>query len=203
MVSGGVFFESSFGLSYHTGLIVVSLVVIAYTLFGGFLAVSYTDAVQGLIMFFALLLVPIVAIFITGGIPETKSTIMYVNPDAFNFLEGVSVLVIISGLAWGLGYFGQPHIIVRFMAITSVKETKNARRIGISWMLLSLIGASATALIGIAYFAKNPDQTLVDPETVFIDLGQIIFHPFVDGIVLAAVLASVLRTISSHIIVTY
>ena len=202
MVAGGKFFQSSFNLEYHTGVIIVGAVVIAYTLFGGFLAVSYTDAVQGLIMFFALLLVPLVAIFLTGGIPETTSTILEVNPDAFNFLEGVSIFVIISGLAWGLGYFGQPHIIVRFMAIKSVKETKNARRIGIGWMLLSLIGASATALIGIAYFAKNPDQTLVDPETVFIDLGQIIFHPFIAGIVLAAVLAAVMSTISSQLIVT-
>src|SRR5690625_1365841 len=105
MVAGGKFFQSSFGLEYHTGVLIVGAVVIAYTLFGGFLAVSYTDAVQGLIMFFALLLVPLVAIFLTGGIPETTSTILEVNPDAFNFLEGVSIFVIISGLAWGLGYF--------------------------------------------------------------------------------------------------
>lgn len=202
MVAGGKFFQSSFGLDYHTGVLIVAAVVIAYTLFGGFLAVSYTDAVQGLVMFFALLLVPIVAIFLTGGIPETTSTILEVNSDAFNLFQGVSIFVIISGLAWGLGYFGQPHIIVRFMAISSVKETKKARRIGISWMILSLVGASATALIGIAYFAKNPDKVLVDPETVFIDLGQIIFHPFVAGIILAAVLAAVMSTISSQLIVT-
>lgn len=202
MVAGGKFFQSSFNLDYHTGVLIVAAVVIAYTLFGGFLAVSYTDAVQGLIMFLALLLVPIVAIFVTGGIPETKATILEVNPDTFSFFKGISGFVIISGLAWGFGYFGQPHIIVRFMAISSVSETKKARRIGIGWMILSLVGASATALIGIAYFAKNPDQTLVDPETVFIDMGQIIFHPFVAGIILAAVLAAVMSTISSQLIVT-
>src|SRR5699024_1276013 len=197
IVAGGKFFQSSFGLSYHTGVIIVAVVVIAYTLFGGFLAVSYTDAVQGFIMFFALLIVPIVAVFFTGGIPETKSTILEVNPDTLSLVKGVSIFTIISGIAWGLGYFGQPHIIVRFMAISSVKETTKARRIGISWMILCLIGTSLTALNGIAYFAKFPEHTLVDPETVFIDLGQIIFHPFFAGIVLAAVLAAVMSTVAS------
>ena len=202
MVAGGKFFQSSFNLEYHTGVIIVALVVIAYTLFGGFLAVSYTDAVQGMIMFFALLLVPIVAIFFTGGIPDTTDQILEVNPDTFSLFKGVSFFTIISGLAWGLGYFGQPHIIVRFMAISSVKETRKARRIGIGWMILCLVGTSATALVGIAYFAMFPEHTLVDPETVFIDLGQIVFHPFIAGIILAAVLAAVMSTISSQLIVT-
>src|SRR5699024_2540599 len=104
----------------------------------------------------------------------------------------------ISGIAWGLGYFGQPHIIVRFMAISSAKETTKARRIGIGWMILCLIGTTFTALIGIAFFVKFPQYELVDPETVFIDLGQILFHPFIAGIVLAAVMS----TISSQLIVT-
>src|SRR5690625_6742464 len=111
MVSGGVFFESSFGLSYHTGLIVVSLVVISYTLFGGFLAVSYTDFVQGLIMFLALLLVPIFGIFLTGGIQETAQTVLEINPNHLSLIKGASFLGILSAVAWGLGYFGQPHII--------------------------------------------------------------------------------------------
>src|SRR5699024_3057982 len=120
-------------------------------------------------------------LFATGGISETTTSIMDVNPHTFDMFSGVSFFVIISGLAWGFGYFGQPHIIVRFMAITSVKETTKARRIGIGWMIISLLGASATALVGIAYFTQNPNQVLVDPETVFIDLGQILFHPFLAG----------------------
>jgi len=202
IVAGGKFFQSSFNLDYHVGVLIVGAVVIAYTLFGGFLAVSYTDAVQGFIMFFALLLVPIGGLILTGSIQDTTTAILEVNPDAFNVFKDVSGFVVISGLAWGLGYFGQPHIIVRFMAISSVKETTRARRIGISWMILSLLGASATALVGVAYFHKNPDQLLIDPETVFIDLGQIIFHPFVAGIILAAVLAAIMSTISSQLIVT-
>jgi len=202
MVAGGVFFESSFGMNYHTGLLVVSVVVIAYTLFGGFLAVSYTDFVQGLIMFLALILVPLFGFFLTGGFSGTVESIRTVNPDTLSLIKGVTTAGIISSLAWGLGYFGQPHIIVRFMAIKTVKETKQARRIGIGWMVLSLAGAIATALVGIAYYEQNPGVKLSNPEAVFIALGQIIFHPFIAGILLAAVLAAVMSTISSQLIVT-
>ena len=160
MVSGGVFFESSFGVSYHTGLFIVGGVTVAYTLFGGFLAVSYTDFLQGLMMLIALLLVPAIAIFYTGGPAETFETIRAIDPTLLDFFKGTTFVGIVSALAWGLGYFGQPHIIVRFMAITTIKETKSARRIGMGWMIFSLLGTIATALIGIAFFAKNPEYTL-------------------------------------------
>ncbi|WP_075619345.1 sodium/proline symporter PutP [Paenisporosarcina indica] len=202
MVAGGVFFDESFGLDYHTGLVIVSAVVVAYTLFGGFLAVSYTDVVQGLIMFLALILVPIIGLFAVGGLDGAAESIRAVDPSRLSFVEGASVLGVLSAVAWGLGYFGQPHIIVRFMAISSVKETKQARRIGIGWMALSLIGAIATGLIGIAYYQQNVGDSLSDPEAVFIALGQVIFHPFIAGIMLAAVLAAVMSTISSQLIVT-
>ncbi|OCA82839.1 sodium/proline symporter PutP [Pseudobacillus wudalianchiensis] len=201
MVAGGKFFLSSFGLDYHAGLLIVSAVVIFYTLFGGFLAVSYTDVVQGLIMFLSLILVPIFGLFLTGGFSETATSIREVDPQLLNFVSGASFLGILSAVAWGLGYFGQPHIIVRFMAISSVKEVKSARRIGIGWMFLSLFGAVATALVGIAYYQQH-NATLHDAETIFITLGQIIFHPFIAGIMLAAVLAAVMSTISSQLIVT-
>lgn len=202
MVAGGVFFESSFGLDYHSGLLLVSAVVIAYTLFGGFLAVSYTDFVQGLVMFLALILVPVIGIFMVGGLDGAAESIRSIDTSRLSMVEGASLLGVLSAVAWGLGYFGQPHIIVRFMAINSVKETKQARRIGIGWMALSLLGAIATGLIGIAYFQQNPGVSLSDPEAIFIELGQIIFHPFIAGIMLAAVLAAVMSTISSQLIVT-
>lgn len=202
MVSGGKFFESSFGYDYHTGLLVVSAVVVAYTLFGGFLAVSYTDFLQGLIMVIALIAVPAFGIFLTGGIGDTIDSIKAVNSEHLSLLPATATAAgIISSVAWGLGYFGQPHIIVRFMAISSVKETKSARRIGIGWMIFSLGGAILTALVGVAYFQQQ-GLTLNDKETVFIVLGQIIFHPFIAGIILAAILAAVMSTISSQLIVT-
>ncbi len=202
MVSGGVFFESPFGISYHTGLLIVAGVTVAYTLFGGFLAVSYTDFLQGLIMLIALLLVPAIAIFHTGGPVETLDTIRSIDPTLLDFFKGTTVVGIISALAWGLGYFGQPHIIVRFMAIKTVKETKSARRIGMGWMIFSLLGTVSTALIGIAFFKKFPQYTLDNPEAVFLTLGQIIFHPLIAGFLLAAVLAAIMSTVSSQLIVT-
>lgn len=202
MVAGGVFFESSFGLSYQAGMLVISAVVVAYTLFGGFLAVSYTDFVQGLMMFLALILVPVVGVFITGGPVETINSIREVDPQLLSLFAGGTVLGIISAAAWGLGYFGQPHIIVRFMAIRSVAETKQGRRIGIGWMLIAVCGAVATALVGLAYFQQNADQTLEDPEAVFLIMSQILFHPFIAGLVLAAVLAAIMSTISSQLLVT-
>ncbi|MHC0038322.1 sodium/proline symporter PutP [Pseudoneobacillus sp. C159] len=201
MVAGAVFFESSFHFNYHTGLLLLSTVVIAYTLFGGFLAVSYTDFIQGLMMLLALLAVPIIGFFKTGGPTETFETIRMIDPTLLDFFKGTTVIGIISALAWGLGYFGQPHIIVRFMAITSVKETKSARRIGMGWMIFSLVGTIFTAFVGLAYF-KQQNLTLKNPEAVFIELGQIFFHPLVAGFILAAVLAAIMSTISSQLIVT-
>jgi sodium/proline symporter len=202
MVSGGVFFESSFGIDYKVGLFIVGGVTIAYTLFGGFLAVSYTDFLQGLMMLIALLLVPIIGIFFTGGPAETFDTIRAVDPTLLDFLKGTTFVGIVSALAWGLGYFGQPHIIVRFMAINSIKETKSARRIGMGWMIFSLLGTIFTALIGIAFFEQNPQYVLENPETVFLTLGQILFHPLIAGFLLAAILAAIMSTISSQLIVT-
>ncbi|WP_028660996.1 sodium/proline symporter PutP [Nocardioides insulae] len=202
VVAGGVFFESSFDASYHTGMIVVTAVVVAYTLFGGFLAVSYTDFVQGTIMVLALVMVPVVGVFVTGGFAETADSIRAVDPDRLSMVAGVTGLGVISSLAWGLGYFGQPHIIVRFMALRTPQEAKQARRIGIGWMLISLFGAIGTALVGIAYFQQNPEETLDDPEAIFLAMGQILFHPLVAGIMLAAVLAAIMSTISSQLLVT-
>jgi sodium/proline symporter len=200
-VSGGVLFQNTFNMDYHLGLWIVAIVVIAYTLFGGFLAVSWTDFVQGLIMFIALILVPLVTIFHVGGIGPAFREIHAIDPALLDIFKGTSLIGIISLFAWGLGYFGQPHIIVRFMAISSVKEIKKARRIGMGWMIFSLLGAMLTGLFGIAYYS-NEGLTLADPETVFIELGKILFHPLITGFLLAAILAAIMSTISSQLLVT-
>ena len=201
MVSGGVLFESAFDLDYKLGLFITGGVVVAYTLFGGFLAVSLTDFVQGIIMFLALVLVPIVAFTDVGGIQPTFDIIREIDPTLLDFFKGTTVIGIISLLAWGLGYFGQPHIIVRFMAITSVKELKPARRIGMSWMIISIIGAMFVGLVGIAYVNQR-GVTLEDPETVFIMFSNALFHPFITGFLLSAILAAIMSTISSQLLVT-
>ena len=201
IVAGGKLFESSFGLHYEVGLYVTAGVVVAYTLFGGFLAVSLTDFIQGCIMFVALVLVPIVTINEVGGVSEIHASINTINPSLLDIFSGVSLIGIISAMAWGLGYFGQPHIIVRFMAIRSVKDMPTARRIGMSWMIISIIGAMATGFAGIAYASKT-DLRLDDAETIFIVLSQILFSPLISGFLLAAILAAIMSTISSQLLVT-
>ena len=213
MVAGGVFFESSFGSSYVAGMLLVAGVTLVYTLFGGFLGASLTDVAQGLLMLAALILVPVVTIFAMGGFGDVFSSIeaadvahnaTVTDPgDELNrtsLLFGGSLLGIISAAAWGLGYFGQPHIIVRFMALRSAADAKAGRRIGISWMVLVAGGAIFTGLIGVGYFHEAAEE-LANPETVFLRLSQIMFHPIVAGFVLAAVLAAIMSTVSSQLIV--
>lgn len=200
-VSGGVLFETTFQIDYRLGLWIIAVVVVAYTLFGGFMAVSLTDFVQGIIMVVALVLVPLVTIMEVGGIGSTVGEIRSIDPTMFNVLKGTSFLGIISLLAWGLGYFGQPHIIVRFMAISSTKEIRKARRIGMGWMIFSIVGAMLTGFVGAAYISKQ-GMKLSDPETIFIELSKILFHPIITGFLLSALLAAVMSTISSQLLVT-
>ena len=204
MVSGGLFFKSSFGQEYHTGMLLLAGITVFYTLFGGFMGASYTDMVQGLLMLAALIAVPVITIIDLGGVGPVVESISQVRPDALSIFAGTTFAGIISSLAWGLGYFGQPHIIVRFMAMRTPADAKSGRRIGISWMVLTVFGALSGAFMGIAYFARHPEASLTNPETaesVFLDLSQILFHPFIAGLILAAVLAAIMSTLSSQLIV--
>lgn len=206
MVAAGKFVESTFGQPYLVGMLAVSAIVVVYTLFGGFLGATYTDVVQGTLMLIALLVVPVVALVAVGGLDQVIDGIRAVESQdgqpRLSLAAGGTLIGGISAAAWGLGYFGQPHIIVRFMAIRSAREVKVARRIGISWMILGLLGASAAALVGIAYFNLNPNEFVSnDPEQVFLVLASEMFHPFFAGLVLAAVLAAIMSTLSSQLIV--
>lgn len=201
VVAGGKLFEASFGLSYEIGLFLTAGVVVAYTLFGGFLAVSLTDFVQGCIMFIALIMVPIVAFSILGGASEISAAVTEVDGSLLSWTTGVTALGLISSMSWGLGYFGQPHIIVRFMAIRTLADIKTARRIGMSWMLVTVIGSVSTGIVGLAYIVSTK-ATLDDPETIFIFLSQILFHPLIGGFLLAAILAAIMSTISSQLLVS-
>ncbi len=205
MVAGGKFFESSFGSSYLLGMGLVTVVTLTYTMFGGFLGASLTDVVQGLMLVIAVIIVPVFAIVAVGGVGEATALITSLHPDHFDIFGGTgltsaTILGIASGLAWGLGYFGQPHIIVRFMALRTPADAKAGRRIGISWQIVSLAGAVLAGLIGIAYVAKY-DIDLADPETVLLMMSQTLLHPIIAGLVLAAVLAAIMSTFSSQLIV--
>jgi len=205
VVSGGKLFEASFGLDYQLGLFLTAGVVVAYTLFGGFLAVSLTDFVQGCIMFIALVLVPIVTMMQLGGPTETVTAVATAFPERLQFFPeawtGMAIVGIISTMSWGLGYFGQPHIIVRFMAVRSLKDVPTMRRIGMGWMLTTVIGAVATGTAGLAYATAN-NLDVADSETIFIILSQVLFHPYIAGFLLAAILAAIMSTISSQLLVS-
>ena len=209
MVAGGKLFESAFGFDYFTGLVLTSLVVVLYTFLGGFLAVSLTDFVQGTIMVLALVVVPAVAIFEIGGVGETFDLIESKGPQYLDLFSGTTTIGIVSLLAWGLGYFGQPHILVRFMAIDSVSDLPKARRIGITWMIFTVGGALLVGLVGIAYLLKFDHTTMAifdasktESETIFIYFSRVLFHPLVAGFLLSAILAAVMSTISSQLLVT-
>lgn len=205
LVGGARLFETSFNLSYTQALLIGAIVIISYTFLGGFLAVSWTDFLQGILMFLALIVVPFVAISEMGGWTETVNAVGNVDPAHLDVFAGVGLMSIISLMAWGLGYFGQPHIITRFMAIRSSKEVPKAQFIGITWMVLTLFGAIFTGFVGIAYFAgQGPGAPIAAgaEETVFILFTQLLFHPWVAGFLLAAILAAIMSTIDSQLLVS-
>lgn len=209
MVSGGRLFESAFGMDYTIGLWVTSLVVVFYTFIGGFMAVSLTDAVQGTIMVIALLIIPIVILTQLGGVGETLDTIYEKNSNYMDMLRGTTTISIVSLLAWGLGYFGQPHILVRFMAIDNVRDLIKARRVGMTWMICTVSGALLVGFFGIAYLQRFDTATMHQfdasqelSETIFIYLSKTLFHPFIGGFLQSAILAAVMSTISSQLLVT-
>ncbi|MCH8531654.1 MAG: sodium/proline symporter PutP [Saccharospirillum sp.] len=201
LVAGGKLFETVFGWDYTLAVTIGTLAVVSYTLFGGFLAVSWTDLVQGLLMAAALVIVPLFALTIVGQSPN--AVLADANPNLLNmFTDGTGAALgwvgIVSLLAWGLGYFGQPHILARFKAIKDRAEVKTARRIAVTWTLIGLLGAFLVGVAGIGYF----DEPLADAETVFISLVQVLFNPFVAGILLAAILAAIMSTADSQLLVS-
>ncbi|WP_180065498.1 MULTISPECIES: sodium/proline symporter PutP [unclassified Acinetobacter] len=205
MVAGARLFESLFGWNYTTALWIGAIATISYVCIGGFLAISWTDTFQAGLMIFALLITPIIAYLALGDNSQNLAAVLETaRPQASNLFEGLSTVAILSSMAWGLGYFGQPHILVRFMAADSVKSIPNARRIGMTWMILCLGGAVAVGYIGIAYFQVHPELASVvnaNPETVFMELTKILFNPWIAGIILAAILAAVMSTLSCQLLV--
>ncbi|EHO4166763.1 sodium/proline symporter PutP [Campylobacter coli] len=201
LVGGAKLFEATFGIRYEYALTTGTLIIVAYTFLGGYKAVCWTDMLQGLLMMGALIVVPAVMLYHLGGFGEAMTVIEEIKPNALSMGEGIGALSIISSLAWGLGYFGQPHILVRFMSIRSTKDIPTATFVGISWMVISLIGACFIGLLGIAYVHKF-ELTLQDPEKIFIVMSQLLFNPWIAGILLSAILAAIMSTASSQLLVS-
>lgn len=198
LVGGAVLFKSTFGIDYQTALWIGALVIISYTFLGGFLAVCWTDFFQGTLMLVALVIVPVTIINMTGGPSETFSKIFARGHEYTDAMAGLSGLGVASLMAWGLGYFGQPHILARFMAIRSRGEIPKARLVAITWMVLCLYGAIFIGLSGIAFFS----EPLQNPETVFIMQVQVVFPSVIEGILLAAILAAIMSTVDSQLLVS-
>jgi sodium/proline symporter len=204
IVAGARLFEAVFNVPYAQALWWGAAATILYTLVGGFLAVSWTDTVQASLMIFALILTPVVVIIAGGGPAGSLAVIKMANPANVDFFKGTTLISIISLMAWGLGYFGQPHILARFMAADSIKSIPAARRIGMTWMVLCLFGAMAVGFFGIGYFAEHSEHAALvkaNPERVFIILAELLFNPWIAGVLLSAILAAIMSTLSCQLLV--
>lgn len=203
-VAGAKLFQSIFGLPYSYALWVGTSATILYVFIGGFLAISWTDTLQASLMFIALVVVPSMVVFGNGGVTININHIYNMNHNYLNMQNHLHIVTIISLLAWGLGYFGQPHILVRFMAASSVKTIPNARRIGMTWMTLCLSGAVAVGFFGIAFYSNHPElsaHVIANPETVFMELAKDLLNPWLSGVFLAAVLAAIMSSLSCQLLV--
>lgn len=204
IVAGARLFESTFGMSYATSLWAGAAATIAYTFIGGYLAASWTYTVQATLMIFALILTPVMVILALDGIDTSLLVIAAKNSANLDMFKGLDVIAIISLLGWGLGYFGQPHILARFMAADSHHTIRSARRISITWMILCLAGAVSVGFFGIAYFSNYPEQAgnvTNNAERVFIELSMLLLNPWIAGVLLSAILAAVMSTLSCQLLV--
>ena len=216
LAAGGQLFQSIFGVDYKIALTIGAMVILVYTFLGGFFAVCVTDFIQGMLMLVALLAVPIVALFIMGQEGVTiasglaANTLPSTTDDFVNIMKykdgSNNFINIISGLGWGLGYFGMPHILVRFMAVKSDKELNKSKSVAIVWVALSLFFACFIGVLGRAYLA--PDVLVAGgSEQVFIEMIKKLFMedikvPFIAGLFLCGILAAIMSTADSQLLVS-
>lgn len=194
-------FNSVFGLNYHAGLAIGLVVILCYTITGGYTAVCTTDFLQGSLIFIAFIVSTLVVVFSIGGVGDAANVFKNFQELAGTELKAFDGMGIISALAWGLGYFGMPHIIVRFMGIRSNSEVGKARRIGIIWMIISYIGAILIGTLGTVYLKKfGITLDSVSAETVFSETMKNMYPAFIAGIFLCAILAASMSTADSQLL---
>ena len=201
LVAGGKLFESVLNVNYFTAVTIGLVAIVGYTMFGGYLAVTWTDVIQASLMICALLALPILALSDLGS-AEMLSRVEAKNPELLNLFtkasgEPLGLLAIASLLGWGLGYFGQPHCLARFMAINSADNVGSARNIAVSWTGLTLLGSLFIGFVGIGYL---PDLQ-GDSEKIFIELIYLLTHPAIAGVLLASILAAIMSTADSQLLV--
>ena len=194
-------FNSVFGLNYHAGLAIGLVVILCYTITGGYTAVCTTDFLQGSLIFIAFIISTLVVVFSIGGVGDSINVFKNFQELAGTELKAFDGMGIISALAWGLGYFGMPHIIVRFMGIRSNSEVGKARRIGIIWMIISYIGAILIGTLGTVYLKKfGITLNSESAETVFSETMKNMYPAFIAGIFLCAILAASMSTADSQLL---
>jgi sodium/proline symporter len=196
-VAAGYLVQALFGLAYIHALLVGSLIIIAYVCIGGFVAVSWIDFFQGTLMLVALIIVPLVAMHHLGSVQSMLNALAVKGQNYFDAFHGISLIGIISLLAWGLGYFGQPQIIVRFMAARHKNDIPVAQLICMGWMILALYFAVFTGLSGQAFFINHPLQ---HPEMALIELAKQLLNPWVAGLIVAGVLSSAMSATSAQLL---
>ena len=198
--AGGKLFSSVFGIDYKAGMVIGALIVLSYTALGGFTAVCWTDTIMGFMMFFALIAVPLMAIGEMGGLAEVSMRLGELTTETlgmFPMKDGtIDGFLLASALGWGLGYFGQPHILARFMAISSPDEIKKSRIIAMVWVIITLTAAVVIGVIGRAFMPG-----LADGETIYMEMINAMFNDVVGGILLTAILAAIMSTASSQLLV--
>jgi len=201
LVAAGKLFESLLGMSYKSAVILGCIVILAYVFMGGYLAVCWTDLVQGLLMFFAVIIVPIAAIV---NNPNVNFSAAIAAKNITCFPGGVSVaglIGILSAAAWGLGYFGQPHILTRFMSVKSFRQIPRATTIAMLWVVISLSAAVMIAFVGIGIWNGPAAITSgKEAEKIFIFMVQRFCNPWLGGVLLAAILAAIMSTIDSQLL---
>ncbi|HOP29852.1 MAG TPA: sodium/proline symporter PutP [Spirochaetota bacterium] len=204
-IAGGKLFNTVFGIQYEYAILIGGGVLVFYTFLGGFFAVSWSDMIQGFVMLFAAIAVPAYALINMGGISAASERIAAISPTLFSITKDIagnnlSAIAVISSLAWGLGYFGMPHILVRFMGIDSADNIKDARKIAMVWVIISLASAMFIGVIGRAYSGAAP-LAGTDSEKIFMVMVQSLFVTFLAGIMLSAILAAIMSTADSQLLV--
>lgn len=200
LVATGRLFESLFTINYYTGITMAILIMVSYIFAGGFVSVAWTDFAQGIFLLAMIMLVPLAAIFHFDGISnlltaiQAKGAVSSFLPE-FSMLSLFAVFSLSAG--WGLGYFGQPHILTKFMAIKNVGDLHKSKYLGMTWQVLALASAAAIGFIGLAFF---PDG-LAKPEMVFVEMTKSLFFPFLTAFIICGIFAANMSTMDAQILV--
>ncbi len=199
IVGLGRLFEAAFSIDYSYGIVLGLLCGITYTLIGGFLAVAWCDMFQGIFLLAMIIFVPIYTYFVVGGIDAINLAASAKNISLSLFNSETSFFTAFALAAgWGLGYFGQPHILTNFMGIDDPKKISSAKWVGLTWQVMVLTSSAMIGVVGLAYFS----QGITNPELIFVVMTKQLFSPFFAGFVLCAILAATLSTMDSHILVS-